>query len=115
MLQNEKTQAEAELQQTQALNATCHAEMTEIENFLDIVAARCDHLLSTFTESQEARATELENLQQARNTLQGMVESDAGVAAFAQQKTQSQTGSQGIATHPKVQAPVAPHSFSTKL
>eukprot|EP00928_Gymnodinium_smaydae_P000722 TRINITY_DN10280_c0_g1_i2.p1 TRINITY_DN10280_c0_g1~~TRINITY_DN10280_c0_g1_i2.p1 ORF type:complete len:1572 (+),score=490.45 TRINITY_DN10280_c0_g1_i2:138-4853(+) len=65
--------ASAELQQAGADREQCRTEMGEIRDFLAIVEAKCGFLLAHYAESQEARATELDNLRQARELLKGMI------------------------------------------
>lgn len=65
--QEEKLQVETSL-------ADVQREMEEITVYLGIVENKCAFILGQFTESQEARQAELNNLANAKRTIQGMVE-----------------------------------------
>lgn len=63
--ESEKLEAETEI-------ASAQQEMTDINAFLQIVENKCAYLVTNFADNQEARTTELDNLETAKHTIEGM-------------------------------------------
>jgi len=66
------TNADLELQQTQARAEAVQVEMQEIREYLAVVAKNCDYIVAHFTESQAARQAQIDNIRQAKEVFQGL-------------------------------------------